>query len=379
MFKLIKILSANNYVVACKITAFFWIMQNKFVYFTLFLIVQFAEKYYLCAHNQQTRRGGANTMINRTLVRTKVILTLFAYFQDAEKTKFSAEKELLRSFSDTYNLYFLLIDLINQLTSYAQLKIDEGKEKAQALHIDYNPNPRFVNNRFAEQVFENRQLRHHIDEQKLSWDTVSDSVGLLLKQIYDSDIYKEYMNAQESSYEADKNVWRKIFTFILPDNPNLENALDELEVVLDGNCWTSDMDVVMSYVVKTIKRFKEENGADQPLLEMFDHEEELEFAKQLLKETISHSDEYQTLIEQKLKNWDAERIAFMDMLIMKTALAELFTFPEIAVQITINEYLDIAREYSTDNSPQFINGLLDEIIKEQTKQGNMVKGLTLKN
>ena len=318
-------------------------------------------------------------MINRTLVRTKVILTLFAYFQDAEKTKHSAEKELLHSFSDTYNLYFLLLELINQLTASAQLKIDEGKEKAQALHIDYNPNPRFVNNRFAEQVFENRQLRHYTEEQKLSWNTVSDSIDLILKQIFDSDIYKEYMNQQESSYDADKTLWRKIFTFILPDNPNLENALDELEVVLDGSCWTSDMNVVMSYVVKTIKRFKEDNGADQPLLEMFDHEEELDFAKQLLRQTIDHSDEYEKLIGQKLKNWDADRIAFMDMIIMKTALAELFSFPDIAVQITINEYLDIAREYSTENSPQFINGLLDEIIKEQTKQGNMLKGLTLKD
>ena len=186
------------------------------------------------------------------------------------------------------------------------------------------------------------------------------------------------MSAQESSYDADKTLWRKLFTFFLPDNPTLENALDELEVSLDGSGWTADDNVVMSYVVKTIKRFNEDNGADQPLLQMFDHEEELTFAKKLLKETIAHSEEYEKMIEDKLKNWDAERIAYMDMLIMKTAIAELFAFPDIAAQITINEYLDIAREYSTDNSPQFINGMLDEIIKEQTKQGKMLKGLAIK-
>ena len=324
------------------------------------------------------RRSGANTMINRTLVRTKVILTLFAFFQDKEKTPHTAEKELIRSFSDTYNLYFLLLMLVNELTDYARIRIEEGQEKALAMHIDYNPNPRFVNNRFAEQMFQNRKLRHQIEDQKLSWESAHEAVAALYKQISDSDIYKEYMSAQESSYDADKALWRKLFTFVLPDNPTLENALDELEVVLDGNCWTSDMNVIMSYIVKTIKRFNEDNGADQPLLEMFDHEDELNFAKTLLKQTIINSSDYEQMIEEKLKNWDAERIAFMDKLIMKVAIAELFAFPEIAAQITINEYLDIAREYSTDNSPQFINGLLDEIIKEQTKQGKMVKGLAMK-
>ncbi len=314
-------------------------------------------------------------MINRTIVRTKVILTLFSFFQNADKTIHTAEKELLRSFSDTYNLYYLLLDLVNELTSYAQTKIDEGVEKAQAMHVDYNPNPRFVNNRFAAQLFTNRRLRRQLEEHKLGWDTAHESIGLLYKQLVESDIYKEYMSSAESSYNADKTLWRKLFTFLLPDNENLETALEELEVALDGSCWMSDMDVVMSYIVKTIKRFQEDNGADQPLLEMFDSEEELQFAQRLLKFAIDHSDEYAALIEEKLKNWDADRIAFMDMIILKTALAELFCFPEIAVQITINEYLDIAREYSTDNSPQFINGILDEIVKEQVAKGNILKTL----
>lgn len=284
----------------------------------------------------------------------------------------------MRSFSDTYNLYCLLLMLVDELTDYARKRIEEGQEKALAMHIDYNPNPRFVNNRFADQLFQNRQLRHIAEDQQLSWDSAHEAIASLYKQITETDIYKDYMSAQESSYDADKTLWRKLFTFFLPDNPTLENALDELEVSLDGSGWTADDNVVMSYVVKTIKRFNEDNGADQPLLQMFDHEEELTFAKKLLKETIAHSEEYEKMIEDKLKNWDAERIAYMDMLIMKTAIAELFAFPDIAAQITINEYLDIAREYSTDNSPQFINGMLDEIIKEQTKQGKMLKGLAIK-
>ena len=133
----------------------------------------------------------------------------------------------MRSFSDTYNLYFLLLDLVNEITRFAQDRIDESKERAQAMHADYNPNPRFVNNRFAEQLFNNRRLRHMLEDQKLAWDTAHESIGLLYKQITESDIYKEYMEAQESSYEADKTLWRKLFTFLLPENQNLENALEE--------------------------------------------------------------------------------------------------------------------------------------------------------
>ena len=284
----------------------------------------------------------------------------------------------MRSFSDTYNLYCLLLLLVGEITDYARMRIEEGQEKAVAMHIDYNPNPRFVNNRFAQQLFQNRQLRHVADNQKLSWDSAHEAVAALYKQITETDIYKDYMSAPESSYDADKTLWRKLFTFFFPDNPTLQNALDELELALDGSAWTADDNVVMSYIVKTIKRFNPDNADEQPLLPMFEHEEELNFAKQLLKQAITHSEQYEQMIQLKLKNWDAERIAYMDMIILKTAIAELFAFPDIAAQITINEYLDIAREYSTDNSPQFINGILDEIIKEQTKQGNMLKGLAIK-
>lgn len=318
------------------------------------------------------------TMINRTLVRTKVILTLYAYFQDADKTRHTAEKELTESFSDTYNLYFLLLDLVNEITLYAQTKLEEAQEKAVAMHIEYKPNYRFVNNVFAQQVFDNQQLRSHLENNKLDWNAATNCIDHLYQQITASDVYKEYMEADETSYEADKQIWRKIFQTIVPNNEYIESGLEELEIALDGNMWVTDMNVITSYVVKTIKRFEQEAGAGQELLKMFTNESELDFAKQLLRQSIERNSEYQTLIESKLKNWDPERIAYMDMIIMKTAVAELFTFPEIAAQVTINEYLELAREYSTENSPHFINGILDEIIKEQTQKGKLLKGLALK-
>ncbi|MBQ8100195.1 MAG: transcription antitermination factor NusB [Paludibacteraceae bacterium] len=316
-------------------------------------------------------------MINRTLVRTKVLLTLFAYYQNEGKTKFTAEKELMRSFSDTYSLYFLLLDFVNELTTLAQQKIDDAQERAQAMHTDFNANPRFVQNRFARQLFENRTLRHYLEDQKLSWDAAHDAVENVYRQLIDSDFYKDYMSSTETSYEADKAVWRKIFTYLLADSEQMENAFDELEVTLDASGWAADMNVILSYVVKTIKRFREENGADQPLLEMFDSEDEVDFAKKLLRLTIEHSDEYEQLIADALKNWDADRIAFMDKLILKTSLAEIFGFPSIAVEITMNEYLDLAHEYSTESSPQFINGVLDQIIRRAKAENRLLKAVPM--
>ncbi len=316
-------------------------------------------------------------MINRTLVRTKVVQTLFSFYTEGGKTALTAEKELLHSFSDTYSLYFLLLDLVQEFTNLAQEKIDESAERAQILHEDFNANPRFVNNLFAEQLFENRALRNYLSEQKLSWDVAHESLAILYKQIVASEAYEEYMTAPISSYETDKGIWRKLFCNVLAGNEQLEVALEELEIALDGKNWATDMDVVMSYIIKTIKRFTMDNGADQPLLEMFDSEDELNFAKKLLRTAIEHADEYTEMITGKLRNWDAERIAYMDRIILITALAELMNFPDIAIQVTLNEYIDIAREYSTENSPQFINGILEEILRDLKAENKLLKAVVV--
>ncbi len=316
-------------------------------------------------------------MINRTLVRTKVVQTLFSYYSEEGKTPLQAEKELLRSFSDTYNLYFLLLDLVNELTTLADEKITESRERAQILHEDYNPNPRFVNNRFAAQLFENRTLRHYLTDQKLAWDVAHESLNILYKQVLNSDDYQAYMDSEESSYEADKMVWRKLFCNVLAENEVLEAALEELEVALDSKNWGTDMDVVISYIIKTIKRFDMDNGADQPLLEMFDTEEELAFAKRLLRMAIERSEECDALVAAKLRNWDADRIAYMDKIILKAALAELLCFPEIAIQVTLNEYIEIAHEYSTQSSPNFINAILEEILRELKAENKLLKAVVI--
>lgn len=316
-------------------------------------------------------------MINRTLVRTKVVQTLFAHYYEEDNTLLSAKKNLLNSFSDTYSLYMLMLDFVNEMVAAAEDRITFEEERAKVRHEAYTPNLHFVNNRFATQVFNNRKLRAYIDENHLGWDAAHESLRLLWKQILDSDCYKAYMAIDEPTYDDDKQIWRKIVTDVLAENEELNTALEELEVALDRKDWTTDINVVLSYVVKTIKRFQEEKGADQELLEMFDSEEELAFGNLLLKAAIDNHDEYTALIEEHLKNWEISRIAYMDRIILQTALAEILTCPNIPLEISMNEYLEIAKEYSTEKSHQFINGILDEIVKKLKKENKLLKAVIL--
>ncbi len=313
------------------------------------------------------------------MVRTKVVKTLFSLSAgDVTPATFTAEQELIKDFDNTHSLYILLLDLVDEITRLEQQHLDEEAERAQIMHMDYNPNPRFVNNRFAMQLFNNKTLRRYKDEKHLRWDIAHSTLDTLHQQITQSDIFKAYLAAEESSYEADKLLWRKIFTNIFASNPQLESALDELEIALDGKNWCTDMDIVISYIIKTIKLFDEENGDEQPLMETFNTEDELIFGKKLLKQAIENEEEYNQLIDSKLRHWDADRIAYMDRIILRVSLAELLSFPEIAIQVTLNEYLDIAREYSTDHSPQFINGLLDEIIHELKDENKLLKAVMIR-
>ena len=317
-------------------------------------------------------------MINRTMVRTRVIQTLFAYYKAPGKTLLTARKELRKSFADTYDLYFVLLDFVNELTAYAQRQMEEQTARARATHSDWKPNRRFVENRLAQQIFDNRALRAHVQEQHLSWDSGIPAVTEIYRQMTESEFYRIYMNADTCTYEDDKRLWRQIYQYLLADSEALREALDEMEVVLDKSNWTTDADIVVSYIIKTIKRFKQDSTPEMPLLEMFDNEEELSFAMTLLEKTLEGHEQYEQQINTHLKGWDAERIAYMDRIILETAMAEILTFEDIALTVSMNEYIEIAKEYSGENNYMFINGILTEILRDMKNSGECFKALTLK-
>lgn len=317
-------------------------------------------------------------MINRTMVRTRVVQTLFAYYKDPDKTLLSARKDLNKSFADTYDLYFILLDFANELTAYAQRQLEEQKARAKATHSFWTPNRRFVQNRLAQQLFDNRILRARIQEQQLSWDSGMPAVADVYRKLTESDFYRQYMSAETCTYEDDKRVWRLIYQHLLIENDVLCDALEEMELVLDKANWTTDVDVVLSYVIKTIKRFNEESTPETPLLEMFDNEEEIRFASTLLETAIKEHDQFEQLINSHLKGWEADRIAYMDRVIIETALAEITEFEDIALTVSLNEYIELAKEYSGDKSYMFINGILTEILRDMKHDGSLFKALSLK-
>lgn len=312
------------------------------------------------------------------MVRTRVIQTLFAYYSNPDKTPYSARKEMNKSFADTYDLYVVLLDFVNELTAYAQQQMEEQISRARATHAMWKPNRRFINNRFAQQVFDNRAVRARMQGQHLAWDSGISAVSEIYRQLVDSDFYRQYMEAEQCSYEDDKRLWRLIYQNLLPGNEALSDALDEMEVVLDKSNWTTDADVVISYIIKTIKKFKEDSTPETPLLEMFDSEDELRFANDLLEKTLAGHEQYEELINSHLKGWDADRIANMDRIILETALAEILEFEEIALTVSLNEYIELAKEYSGDKSYMFINGILTEILRDMKHSGASFKALSVK-
>lgn len=312
------------------------------------------------------------------MVRTRVVQTLFAYYQDKDKTVTTARKELTKSFADTYDLYFVLLAFANELTAYAQQQMEEQIGRARATHSNWTPNRRFVQNRLAQQLFENRALRKRVEEQRLSWDSGMTAVIDTYKRLVESDFYRAYMEAENCTYEDDKRVWRLIYQNLLANNDGLSDALDEMEVTLDKANWSIDADIVLSYVIKTIKRFKSDSTPDEPLLEMFDNEDELQFATTLLTKAIDGHEQFEQLINSHLKGWEADRIAYMDRIILETALAEILEFEDIALTVSMNEYIELAKSYSGDKSYMFINGILTEILRELKNSGTCFKALAVK-
>ena len=312
-------------------------------------------------------------MINRTLVRTKVVQTLFAHYSGTDHTALSARKTLLNKFSSTYSLYMMMLSFADELTTFAEEQISENQKRASVLHQTYNANRNFANNRVAQQLFNNRRLRNYMENENLRWDTGMSAIETTYKKLIEAPFYKEFMALDAPSYEDEKVLWRKIYGSLLLESEDLNSALEEMEVALDQEGWTTDIDMVITYVIKTIKRFKETDHDELPLLEMFSSEEELNFGKDLLQWSIEQTEDNKRLIANSLKNWEADRVAYMDQIILLVALAEIRKCNDIALEISMNEYIEIAKEYSSDKSHTFINGVLNRIVNDLRADNQLFK------
>ncbi|MBR6692196.1 MAG: transcription antitermination factor NusB [Bacteroidaceae bacterium] len=305
-------------------------------------------------------------MINRVLIRLKVIQIVYAYYKNSGKSLKAAEDEMFFSLSKAYDLYNYMLLIMPGITHYAADRISFLGMKVRPTESDMNPNMKFVENRFVKELEKNGQLVKFAEKSKLNWVDNSDLLRRLLDSIQDSEIYKEYMSAETSSFEEDRELWRKLYKAFVFDNEEIDSMLEEQSLY-----WNDDKSIVDTFVLKTIKRYG--MGNDAVLLPEYKDEADRDFARRLLKNTIANAEEYRALMSESSKNWDMSRLAFMDVVIMQAALAEVMTFDDIPLSVTLNEYVEIAKHYSTAKSGSFVNGLLDNITKKLRQDGKIDK------
>ena len=307
-------------------------------------------------------------MINRVLLRIKIIQILYSFYKGDGKSVPLAEKELFHSIERTYDLYFHLLQLTIEITNYAAARIDNRRNKLRPTQEDLNPNTRFIDNRFVKQLSINDEFITYLTKQKLSWVNYPDVIKNLYEEVVASDFYSEYMSAPECDYAADKDIWRKIFKKIILESEDFDSSIEDQSIY-----WVDNIEIIVSFVIKTIKKFDEKSGEDQSLLPMFKDEEDMDFARKLIRGVLTHGAQYRELIDEHTKNWELDRIAYMDILIMQVAISEIIDFPTIPVNVTLNEYIEIAKNYSTDKSGTFINGVLDNIVNQLRKDNKLIK------
>ncbi|HAE24538.1 MAG TPA: transcription antitermination factor NusB [Prevotellaceae bacterium] len=308
-------------------------------------------------------------MINRELIRLKVVQLVYTNFKNPGKSLEQAVDELSFSLNKAYDLYHYLLLIIPEITDLAREYYESSYTRMQSLGEGNLPNPRFINNRLAAQLSENIELNKFADNKKNhKWTEAEAEIQSLYKIITSSETYKEYMESEEDSYEADKNLWRKIYKKYICDNESLENAMEEWSIY-----WNDDKFIVDTFVLKTLNRFKEENGANQPLLEAYNNEEDWKFAKGLFEKALLNRSEYEDLISRNTHNWTLDRLPIMDVVIMVTALAEIINFPEIKLSVSFNEYINIAKAYSDPKNSSYINGLLDNVVRKLIQDNKLIK------
>ena len=306
-------------------------------------------------------------MLNRKLIRVKIVQLTYAYYQNGHHNMDTAEKELLFSLSKAYDLYNYLLGLIVAITQEERRRVDIATRRAEREGTE-TPSQRFAFNKFATQLEENKQLNLFMEDKKMSWENDVEAVRKLCDQIERSPLYQEYMMSDAEDYETDRELWRRIYRTLIQGNEDLDAILEEKSLY-----WNDDKEIVDTFVLKTIKRFDPANKADQELLPEYDDTEDREYALKLFRSTILNADTYQRYMSETSRNWNFSRLAYMDVVLMQIAIAEMLTFPNIPISVTINEYVDLAKLYSTPKSGGYINGMLDAIARHLVDTGRLLK------
>jgi len=305
-------------------------------------------------------------MINRVLIRLKVVQVIYAYYQNGGQGIESAERELAHSLDSAYSLYKTLLYLPIVLTRLARKSVAKQK-RMNEVRIS-GKEQRLADNAFVAQLESNAELIQFIEQNDMTWLIESDWIKDTYSKILESDVLDEYWQEERFDYEADKELYRKLYKSFAVDNDELDSLLEEQNIY-----WNGDKELIDSFVLKTIRSFTEADGAEQPLKSEFKDDEDRQFALDLLKYGVETAPEREAAVAANCRRWDPNRLAFMDIIIIQVAMAEMLHFEQIPLKVTVNEYVELAKSLSTPASGSFVNGMLETIIKDLIAQGRLNK------
>lgn len=301
-------------------------------------------------------------------MRIKALMALYAFNRREDGDLVKAESELRFSITKAYDLYHYMLLLVLEINNVAADRIERALHKKMPTLQDLNPNRRFVDNPVIDQLRNNQSFKKYIESTKLSWVNYIHVVRALCNKMMLWDEYAEYMNSSDINYHSHRKFVISLVTEMFPDSEDLLNCLEEQSIY-----WNDDMEYVLVMIEKTLKKFKAGSGEKIPLLPLYKNKEDEDFVRVLFRKAVVNTKQCSELIENNTTNWEVERIALMDILVMQLAITEVLEFPEIPVKVTLNEYIEIAKYYCTPKSSTFVNGILDNIFREIKEKGLVKK------
>ncbi len=309
-------------------------------------------------------------MLSRRHIRVKVMQVLYA-FRGSESDDFSKDQKfLMYSIDNMYNLYLLMMSLLIEVHKKAENYLEKSQKKHLATNEEKNPNRKFINNELMLLLRGDKQLEKEFESYKIkNWELDGEYVEVIFKAIVTSDLYLEYMQTKTSDFKKDKEFVISIFKEVVAPNEKLYDYIEDKNLT-----WLDDLPTVNTFILKRFKKAKPSSGSESHFTTpLYKDIEDKEYALNLFKKTLLNQSVLANEISKKTKNWDSERIANIDHVLLKMAICELKSFPSIPTKVTINEYLEISKEYSTPKSSIFINGILDKLVKEYQEKGKLNK------
>jgi N utilization substance protein B len=314
-------------------------------------------------------------MLTRRYLRIKVLQQLYEVSRKQETILNTEEKKLIQRVHDIYNLYIHQLSFLLKIKDFAEQRIEEGKQKYFPTQEELNPNMKFVRNMFLVQLESNISLQKYIETYRINWAEQQDMIRNFYKKLIDSDLYKNYMAVEPQTYTEDKEFMMLLVFNLLADYESLRSHYESVKMD-----WVNDYDMALIMMEKTIRFFNKKDGPDKSLPSLYSaknlpgkENDDQNFVRQLFRLVYRKSKEYEELIVAHTTNWDLDRIALIDILIIKMALAEFLNFPSIPTKVTINEYIELSKLFSTPKSNVFVNGMLDTLMKELTDEGRIKK------